>query len=76
MTLDEIIKALTEDVDDEDADYDKYTKLSEALNEKFPHRGYGAIIRDIAHEEMMHQHHIKCILKDMGADEEEKETEE
>ena len=71
MTLDEIIEALSEDVDDEGADYEKYTKLAEALKEKFPNRGYGGIIMDIAWEEKTHHDHIKHILTDMGADEEE-----
>lgn len=68
MSLEEIIGALTKDVTDEESDHEKYMKLAEALEEKFPSRGYGGIIKDIAHEEAIHRAHIHDILADMGAD--------
>lgn len=68
MTLEETITSLREDLDSENSDYEKYMKLAESMDEKFPNRGYGGVLRDIAKEEMAHQFHIKCMLKDMGAD--------
>lgn len=76
MTLEEMITSLREDLDSENSDYDKYMKLAESMDEKFPKRGYGGILRDIAKEEMTHQLHIKYMLKDMGADEEENKEED
>ena len=73
MEFDEIISVLTRDARDEESDHDKYMKLADELDNNFPDRGYGGIIRDIAGEEETHRAHIRDILKDIGADTEDTE---
>ena len=68
MNLAEIIDTLLADAEEENSDHEKYMKLYEALEEKFPDKGYGCIIRDIAEEESLHRCHIQHILKELGAD--------
>ena len=60
-----IIEELKKDLEDEGADNEKYMKLAAAADAKYPCRGYGAILRDIAKEEAIHHKHIKMILEDM-----------
>lgn len=52
---------------EEESDTEKYMKLAAIADEKYPHRGYGAILRDIGKEESIHKKHIKMILEDMHA---------
>ena len=61
----DISAELMKDLEEEGADSDKYMKLADAMDEKYPCRGYGAILRDIAREEKSHHKHIKMILEDM-----------
>lgn len=63
----DIAAELKKDLEDEEADNNKYMKLAEAADMKYPCRGYGAILRDIAREEAVHHKHIKMILEDMHA---------
>lgn len=51
--------------EDEKEDVEKYMKLAEMADEKYPYRGYGSILRDIGKEESVHKKHIKLILEDM-----------
>lgn len=60
-----IAEELKKDLESESSDNDKYMKLAAAADEKYPCRGYGAILRDIAREEKTHHKHIKMILEDM-----------
>lgn len=62
-----IVEELKKDLEDEGADNEKYMKLAAAADMKYPCRGYGAILRDIAKEEAIHHKHIKMILEDMHA---------
>ena len=57
---------LEEDHESEMSDHDKYMELAMIADEKYPCRGYGAILRDIAKEEEIHRKHIKAILEDMS----------
>jgi rubrerythrin len=52
--------------EDEASDVEKYMKLAELADEKYPSRGYGSILRDIGKEESVHKKHIKLILEDMS----------
>ena len=52
--------------EDEAQDVEKYMKLAELADEKYPSRGYGSILRDIGKEESVHKKHIKLILEDMS----------
>lgn len=52
---------------EENGDIEKYTKLAEIADEKYPCRGYGSIIRSIGKEEAQHKKYIKMILEDMHA---------
>ena len=61
----DIVSELKKDLEDEASDHEKYMKLADAADEKYPCRGYGAILRDIAREEGVHHRHIKMILDDM-----------
>lgn len=61
----DIVEELKKDLEDEGADNEKYMKLAAAADAKYPCRGYGAILRDIAKEEAIHHKHIKMILEDM-----------
>ena len=63
----DIVAELKKDLEDEEADNGKYMKLAAAADMKYPCRGYGAILRDIAREEAVHHKHIKMILEDMHA---------
>lgn len=63
----DIVAELKKDLEDEEADNSKYMKLAAAADMKYPCRGYGAILRDIASEEATHHKHIKMILEDMHA---------
>ena len=63
----DIIEELKKDLEDEGADNEKYLKLAAAADMKYPCRGYGSILRDIAREEAVHHKHIKMILEDMHA---------
>lgn len=63
----DIVEELKKDLEDEGADNEKYLKLAAAADKKYPCRGYGAILRDIAKEEAIHHKHIKMILEDMHA---------
>lgn len=63
----DIATELKKDYESEEADNDKYLKLAEAADKKYPCRGYGSILRDIAREEEIHRKHIKMILEDMHA---------
>ena len=40
-------------------------KLAEIADEKYPDRGYGAVLRAIGKEESQHKKYIKMILDDM-----------
>lgn len=64
----DIAEELKKDYESEEADNGKYLKLAEAADMKYPCRGYGAILRDIAREEETHRKHIKMILEDMHVD--------
>lgn len=57
---------LEKDHESEASDVEKYMKLAAHADEEYPHRGYGAILRDIAKEEEIHKRHIKSILEDMS----------
>lgn len=57
---------LEEDHEEEINDHDKYMKQAMMADEKYPCRGYGSILRDIAREEEIHRRHIKAILDDMN----------
>lgn len=59
---------LKKDLEDEENDNGKYMKLAMEADKKYPCRGYGAILRDIAKEEAIHHKHIKMILEDMHAE--------
>lgn len=61
----DIVEELKKDLEDEGADNEKYLKLAAAADMKYPCRGYGSILRDIAKEEAIHHKHIKMILEDM-----------
>lgn len=61
----DVVSELKKDLEDEGADNEKYMKLAMAADKKYPCRGYGAILRDIAKEEAIHHKHIKMILEDM-----------
>ncbi len=61
----DLASELAKDLEDEGSDHEKYMKLADAADEKYPCRGYGAILRDIAREEAVHHKHIKMILDDM-----------
>jgi len=61
----DITAELQADYESEEADNDKYMKLADAADKKYPCRGYGSILRDIAREEATHRKHIKMILDDM-----------
>lgn len=63
----DVVAELKKDLEDEEADNGKYTKLAAAADMKYPCRGYGSILRDIAREEAVHHKHIKMILEDMHA---------
>lgn len=63
----DIVEELKKDLEDEETDNGKYMKLAAAADAKYPCRGYGAILRDIAREESIHHKHIKMILEDMHA---------
>lgn len=62
-----ITEELKKDLESEGADNEKYLKLAAAADMKYPCRGYGSILRDIAREEAVHHKHIKMILEDMHA---------
>lgn len=62
-----IAEELKKDLESEGADNEKYLKLAAAADMKYPCRGYGSILRDIAREEAVHHKHIKMILEDMHA---------
>lgn len=62
-----IVAELKTDLAEEAHDNEKYKKLAEVADEKYPHKGYGAILRDIAREEKTHHKHIQMILEDMQA---------
>lgn len=57
---------LEKDLADEASDAEKYMKLADLATAKYPECGYGAILRDIAHEETVHHKHIHAILMDMN----------
>lgn len=61
----DIAEELKKDLESEGADNEKYLKLAAAADMKYPCRGYGSILRDIAREEAVHHKHIKMILEDM-----------
>lgn len=61
----DIAAELKADYESEEADNDKYLKLAEAADKKYPCRGYGSILKEIAREEETHRRHIKMILEDM-----------
>ena len=63
----DIVEELKKDLESEGADNEKYLKLAAAADMKYPCRGYGSILRDIAREEAVHHKHIKMILEDMHA---------
>ena len=67
----DLVAELKKDLEDEAGDHDKYLKLAMAADEKYPWRGYGAILRDIAKEEGIHRKHIQMILEDMHVGQEE-----
>lgn len=52
--------------EDEASDVEKYMKLAEIADEKYPDCGYGSILRDIGKEESVHKKHLKSILEDMS----------
>lgn len=61
----ELKAELEKDLAEEESDADKYMKLADIAAAEFPHCGYDAILRDIAHEEKLHHKHIHDILEDM-----------
>lgn len=61
----DIVAELKKDLESEGADNQKYMRLADAADEKYPCRGYGSILRAIAKEEETHHRHIKMILDDM-----------
>lgn len=63
----DIIAELKKDLESEDGDHQKYIRLAEAADEKYPCKGYGSILRAIAREEESHHRHIKMMLEDMHA---------
>lgn len=58
-------EAIQQDIEDEEADNDKYMELAKLADEKYPCRGYGSILRTIAKEEAVHHKHLKAILEDI-----------
>ena len=62
---------LKKDLEDEENDNGKYMKLAAEADKKYPCRGYGAILRDIAREESVHHKHLRMILEDMHSKMEE-----
>ena len=65
----DIRKMVEESIQDETNDVEKYTKMSEALKEKYPCEGYWAILRDIAREEGVHKKHLDMILSKLPSPE-------
>lgn len=65
----DIRKMVEESIQDETNDVEKYTKMSEALKEKYPCKGYWAVLRDIASEEGVHKKHLDMILSKLPAPE-------
>lgn len=65
-----MLDMLQEDVEAESGDNDKYIELAKRADEEYPGRGYGGILRDIAHEETTHHKYLMAIIKDIRKHEE------
>lgn len=62
MDLRDMVK---ESIQEEENDAEKYIKMEMMALEKYPCKGYDAILRDIAREERVHKRHLESILADM-----------
>ena len=63
--MEELKKAIEEDIADESGDVEKYMKLADWADEHCPDCGYGFILRGIAREEKQHHKLLSEIMKDM-----------
>ena len=63
--MEELKKAIEEDITDESNDVEKYLKLADLADEHCPDCGYGFILRGIAREEKQHHKLLSVIKEDM-----------